>query len=119
MSYIRALSNPESMYAYRDHVGMVHISTDANIEPNGTHRTLSLPRNVFEGVLRKWDRTFYTNATFKGASLTEVHPAELLADHAPDAFKWRLTYETWKGYSIVAYQVTWCYVAIGLRRKRK
>jgi hypothetical protein len=109
MSYIRALSNPEAMYAYGTALngkGIVCISANTCVDRFGNHVELSMPASVFEGLFRKWKETI-VDTTYKGAQLEEIN-----------TYQWRLAYKTWGKHAIVAYQVTWFYIATRITEER-
>jgi hypothetical protein len=118
MSYIRALSNPEAMYAYGGEGGRAYISANTCVDKDGKHIELSMPSHVFTGLFRKWVREVYPEeVTFKGAKLVEI-PSKILDINIlrkrvspPNAYQWRLTYPKWGFRNIVAFKVTWFYVA--------
>ncbi len=101
MSFIRALSNPEAMYAYGS-TGGVYISANTLVDRHGNHVELCMPWGDFMGLFRKWVREDYPEEVkFRGASLVEI----------PKNYQWRLTHTTWGNKKIVAFKVTWFYVA--------
>jgi len=118
MSYIRALSNPEAMYAYASDVG-VCISANTLVDRHGNHIELRMPVRDFEGLFRKWEREMFSEyVRFRGASLAEIPAEKVSMRTGPiplDAFRFRLSHTTWGEQSIVAYKVTWCYVAQNAR----
>lgn len=119
MSYIRALSNPEAMYAYGGEGQRVYISANTCVDKEGNHYELSLPHHVFFGLFRKWVREYYPeDVSYYGARLYEIQSRRrdikaLLrkGSSPPNAYQWRLTYPKWGFRNIVAFKVTWVYVA--------
>lgn len=116
MSYIRSLSNPEAMYAYGSG-GLVYISANTLTRKNGSHIEMSMPGYIFEGLLRRWKKNL-VDTRYRGASLLEIKPREqrietlLRSGMKPaNAYQWRLSYKNWGKKTIVAFQVTWFYVA--------
>lgn len=118
MSFIRALSNPEAMYAYGS-TGGVYISANTLVDRRGNHIELCMSWRDFFGLFRKWVREDYPEEVkFRGASLVEIPskatPKQILKSKGhtpPDAYQWRLTHTNWGKKKIVAYKVTWFYVA--------
>lgn len=119
MSFIRALSNPEAMYAYGSIEGGVYISSNGLLDRRGNHHELHMPRGDFFGLFRKWVREHYPEEVkFRGASLVEI-PSRATTKQIlrgkglvpSNAYQWRLSHVTWGKKSIVAYKVTWFYVA--------
>ena len=103
MSYIRALSNPEAMYAYGGEKSRVYISANTLVDPKGNHIELSMPAHLFFALFRKWDREGYPELVrYRHVQLEEV--AEL-------SYRWRLSSAAWGNQSILAHKVTWFYVA--------
>lgn len=125
MSFIRALSNPEAMYAYGSMYGGVYISANTLVTKDGKHVELYMPRYDFFGLFRKWVREGYPEEVkFRGASLVEIPSRrsvkQILAGKGrrENAYRWKLTHVTWGKKKIVAFKVTWFYVAQNVVRRR-
>lgn len=117
MSFIRALSNPEAMYAYGS-TGGVYISANTLVDRHDNHIELCMPWGDFAGLFRKWVREHYPEEVkFRGASLVEIQSRASVRQTLdgktipPNAYQWRLTHTTWGKKKIVAFKVTWFYVA--------
>lgn len=123
MSYIRALSNPEAMYVYGS-TGGVYISANTLVDRHGNHVELCMPGRDFYGLFRKWVREHYPEAVkFRGATLAEI-PSRTTTKQAlagqiipPNAYQFRLSHVCWGRKTIVAYKVTWAYVAMNVARR--
>lgn len=125
MSFIRALSNPEAMYAYGSVYGGVYISANTLVAKDGNHIELYMPRYDFFGLFRKWVREDYPEEVkFRGASLVEIPSRrsvkQILAGKGrhDNAYRWKLTHVNWGKKKIVAFKVTWFYVAQNVVRRR-
>lgn len=98
MSYIRCLSNPESLYV---------IATMNDVEfIEGPKPILHVPFDVFEGLARKWYKNYQVPCSYKGFKVEET----------PD-FRWRLSYNNWRR-TIILYEVTLAYMWDRFRRER-
>lgn len=112
MSYIRSGTNPEGLYL---------VGTGENVEiMEGRKDVWCIPQNIFNGLLRKYDRLICEfPCEYKGAKVEEVWvdrnnnetPNE---DYIPSkdnllVCKVKLSY---KGNSIYMWYVTWAYIAI-------
>jgi hypothetical protein len=94
MSYIRSTSNPEGLYIWGERDGRVCISIERKL--------LSIPRHVFRGLLKRWRNADLDAVTqYRGASMRITKDC-----------KFEFRYDGWKkGTKIVAYEVTWAYIA--------
>lgn len=92
MSYIRALSNPESLYIWGEGNGKVAISV-------GQKSLVWMPRHVFHGILKRWYE-YQDVAKYRGASMKMIFTAP---------FKIRLEYPK-TGVYVECYEATWVYV---------
>lgn len=123
MSFIRADSNPEAMYVY-DSTGGVYISANTLVDRYENPVELCMPERDFYGLFRKWVRAGYPEAVkFRGAALAEI-PSRATLQHMlagkifpPNAGQWRLSHTRWGRKTIVAYKVTWAYVATNVVRR--
>ena len=96
MSYIRSTSNPEGLYIFGSHSGQIELVVGENLMP-------SMPRHVFEGVLRRWFIN-EDDAAYRGAMMRwrlDPNIGEQVA----------LSYNRWENHQVVeAYPVTWMYI---------
>lgn len=97
MSYIRCLSNPESLYVWAESTGRAAISV-------GALPTLYMPYHTFHGLFIRWLSSGRDKVSYRGASLTQT-----------DKFKWILKYNKWPNETKVeAFEVTFFYVAMNI-----
>lgn len=93
MSYIRCLSNPESLYI----IGTLR----GQVEFCGDEQGRMLPAHVFHGVLSRWLQRYEPEVVrYRGATIME----------RKTDFKWELDYEGWSD-PIVMWKVTLWYIA--------
>ena len=96
MSFIRGLSNPESLYIYGSFEGKVHISV-------GTDHERTMPLETFIEILRLWWRDgdildIDEQVEYKGASIVQSKD-----------FRWSLYYPGWKS-PVVMWEATLYYL---------
>ncbi len=111
MSYIRSLSNPESLYIWADKNGRVTISAG---DPSSAG-LLSMPRHVFETILARWEERYHPDEIkYKGARIREVW------DPSGGGPRQEFTYAGWPaGTRVVMWDVTACYLARGCAERRR
>jgi hypothetical protein len=133
VSYIRALSNPESLYIIGTSNGDVEFLGVPDW--GGAHRpdlSLYMPARVFEKLLLRFLHE-REEVSHEGAVLLLLSQERLglppldFKDSAswdsgrnnPDLYKWRLTYpDRWGAEGVNAWEVTWCYIAQNCKRRR-
>ncbi len=132
MSYIRALSNPESLYiigtSNGDQVGPVRSTPVWDSEKLDIY----MPARIFEKLLLRFLHE-REEVSHEGAALLWLSQERLdyppldFKDPAswdsgrnnPDLYKWRLTYpDRWGAEGVNAWEVTWCYIAQNCKRRR-
>ena len=106
MSYIRCLSNPESLYIWGEFNGNVAICAG----PDFLH---SMPTPAFHGILKRWW------ANYRGCSEREVLQYQgAKFEYITPGFKWRLSYKDWDDH-IDLYDSTLVYLYVMNERRWK
>jgi len=99
MSYIRGIGNPEKLYIWGESDGRVTIM-------KGREHVGRVPRHIFEGIMLKFHEDFWDGSLkYRGAELVQC---EKNLDF------WTLKY---KDVELTAYEVTWFYIAAGVKRR--
>ena len=110
MSYIRSTSNLEGLYIWGD-------GKDANISKGGDlDRIRKIPQRIFDGLCKKYYKSFGANTKYKGASVKEIFvksgkkqtKLEKMLGIEDGEFQTRLSYKDWY---IDMWRVTWEYIA--------
>lgn len=99
MSYIRSPHNPEALYIYSD--GEI-VFIEKGPEHIGT-----IPKNIFNGLIKKYINNYYEDSKYKGASIMELMTK--IPDTCKFEFKMQLSYDNW---SVDMWGVTWDYIAL-------
>jgi hypothetical protein len=134
MSYIRPLSNPESLYI----IGTANGDVEFMGVPDwgGSRRpdlSLFMPAKIFEKLLLRFLNE-REEVSYEGATLFQLSQEKLglppidlkdpntwaTQDKNPDLYKWRLRYpERWEeDEGVNAWEVTWCHIAQSCKRRR-
>jgi len=100
MNYIRSTFNPKGLYIWADE-DVVYITK--NSEP-----TNSLPKNIFEGLIRKYKKSNDDDVQFKGFETKEVW--EIV--NGIDMPQTQISYKDWK-YTM--WFVTWEYICSNVK----
>lgn len=69
MSFIRCLSNPESLYVFSDGVTVYFLHHVKKPHSSGIIR---IPDGVFRGCAKKWVKSFGDGASFRGMKVEDV-----------------------------------------------
>lgn len=102
MSYIRCLSNPESLYVTG---GIDGICWNAGVDKQGHQVIHTMPFKSFQGLMRAFTAGYDEDKPieYDGAKLELIKKGK-----KSNMWKWRVSYKNWY---LVMYEVTLCFIA--------